>query len=267
MALTITRILERIESAGVFTVLTMEPPQAPITTRTLGPMPAELRLTAHMAPGAPPRPIIPTPEPMPRPGRVPTPIARGDNPMFPRAIGPPMPQHYSNANGTVGSIQGSQGGAAGGASTKYGNTAVGKTSSGDMYADHNGNVYKNTGSGWQKYDNGSWNPVQRPDNDKNATNANRTGNTGSNQTAAQSRGQSSQLSSTSGTSRENGQSFARGSGGSSSRAGSSGASDVDRDFQNRQRGGSQSQRFSSFQRSGGGGDRSGGARRGDVRRR
>ena len=28
------------------------------------------------------------------------------------------------------------------------------------YADHDGNVYKNTGSGWQKYDNGGWNSVQ-----------------------------------------------------------------------------------------------------------
>ena len=30
----------------------------------------------------------------------------------------------------------------------------------DYYADHDGNVYKNTGSGWEKYDNGSWNSVQ-----------------------------------------------------------------------------------------------------------
>jgi len=28
------------------------------------------------------------------------------------------------------------------------------------YADHDGNVYKNTGSGWQKYDNNGWNSVQ-----------------------------------------------------------------------------------------------------------
>jgi len=28
-----------------------------------------------------------------------------------------------------------------------------------MYAGHDGNVYKNTGAGWQKYDNGSWNSV------------------------------------------------------------------------------------------------------------
>src|SRR5947208_5813398 len=31
-----------------------------------------------------------------------------------------------------------------------------------MYAGHDGNVYKNTGNGWQKYDNGSWNSVNKP---------------------------------------------------------------------------------------------------------
>jgi hypothetical protein len=32
----------------------------------------------------------------------------------------------------------------------------------NTYADHSGNVYKDTGSGWQKYDNGSWNNVEKP---------------------------------------------------------------------------------------------------------
>jgi len=75
-------------------------------------------------------------------------------------------QHYSTAQGTVGSVQGSQGGRAVGASTAYGNTAAGKTSSGDMYAGHDGNVYKNTGDGWKTYDNssGSWNTVNTPEN-------------------------------------------------------------------------------------------------------
>ena len=79
-------------------------------------------------------------------------------------------QHYSTAQGTVGSAQGSQGGKAVGASTAYGNAAVGKTSSGDMYAGKDGNVYKNTSSGWQKYDNssGSWNTVNTPQNQQQA---------------------------------------------------------------------------------------------------
>ncbi|MDR3738890.1 MAG: hypothetical protein P4L40_07705, partial [Terracidiphilus sp.] len=69
-------------------------------------------------------------------------------------------QHYSNANGTVGSAQGSQGGKAYGTSSAYGNTAVGKSSSGDMYAGHDGNVYKNTDSGWQKSNgSGDWSSV------------------------------------------------------------------------------------------------------------
>lgn len=70
-------------------------------------------------------------------------------------------QHYTTANGTVASAQGSQGGKAYGTSSAYGNTAVGKSSSGDMYAGHDGNVYQNNGSGWQKYDNStnSWNSV------------------------------------------------------------------------------------------------------------
>src|SRR4029450_11828554 len=70
--------------------------------------------------------------------------------------------HYSTANGTVAGISGSQGGKAAGASTAWENTAVGKTASGNMYAGHDGNVYKNTGNGWQKYDNGSWNSVNKP---------------------------------------------------------------------------------------------------------
>lgn len=79
-------------------------------------------------------------------------------------------QHYSTAQGTVASAQGSQGGKAYGSSTAYGNAAVGKTSSGDMYAGKDGNVYKNTGSGWQKYDNssGSWNTVNTPQNQQQA---------------------------------------------------------------------------------------------------
>ena len=71
-------------------------------------------------------------------------------------------QHYSTSQGTVASARTSAGGAAVGSSTVYGNTGAAKTASGNMYADHDGNAYKNTGSGWEKYDNGSWNNVQKP---------------------------------------------------------------------------------------------------------
>src|SRR5213595_1247083 len=67
--------------------------------------------------------------------------------------------HYSTANGTVAGAETSQGGKVAASSTKWGNSAVGKTASGNMYAGHDGNVYKNTGNGWQKYDNGSWNSM------------------------------------------------------------------------------------------------------------
>ena len=65
-------------------------------------------------------------------------------------------------NGSAGTVQTSAGGKGAATSTAYRNTAAGKTASGDMYAGHDGNVYKNTGSGWQKYDNGSWNTVSKP---------------------------------------------------------------------------------------------------------
>ena len=38
----------------------------------------------------------------------------------------------------------------GGSAVRAGDTAVGKTSSGDYYATRDGNVYKNTGDGWQQ---------------------------------------------------------------------------------------------------------------------
>jgi hypothetical protein len=69
-------------------------------------------------------------------------------------------QHYSTAQGTVGAAETSAGGRAAAGSTAYGNAFAGKTAGGDMYAGKDGNVYKNTGSGWQKYDNGNWNSVK-----------------------------------------------------------------------------------------------------------
>ena len=157
-------------------------------------------------------------------------------------------QHYSNANGTVATAQGSQGGKAAGASTKYGNTAAAKTSSGNMYATHDGNVYKNTGSGWSSYNNGNWNSVNSSANSTSAQEQKQSyQNSGANQASAQQRAQSSQRS------------------GESAQSRSSGSSEVDREAQNRQRGASQSQRFQQASRGGGGGGwggRGGGGGRG-----
>jgi hypothetical protein len=51
----------------------------------------------------------------------------------------------------VGGVTSSNGGGA----ARVGDTAVGKTSSGDYYATKDGNVYKNTGNGWQEKSSGS----------------------------------------------------------------------------------------------------------------
>ena len=78
-------------------------------------------------------------------------------------------QHYSTAQGTVASGQTSSGGKAAGTSSAYGSTAVGKSSSGDIYAGHDGNVYKNTGSGWQQSNgSGGWSNVNTPQNQQKA---------------------------------------------------------------------------------------------------
>jgi len=159
--------------------------------------------------------------------------------------------HYSTANGTVAGAEGSQGGKVAASSTKWGNTAAGKTASGNMYAGHDGNVYKNTGNGWQKYDNGSWNSMSsaKP-NWQQAESSQQRSSTESSQ----------QRSSASSTYNRSGESSYNRSGESGyNRAGGGSSSEMQnmqREAQNRQRGGQESQRFQDFQR--GGGDRFGG---------
>jgi hypothetical protein len=142
-------------------------------------------------------------------------------------------QHDSTAQGTVGSVQTSSGGRAAGASTAYGTTAAGKTASGDMYAGHDGNVYKNTGSGWEKYDNGSWNSAQKP-----TTASGGTPTRSSQATAAPSNQQRAEGA-------ETGR-FASHEGG-----GSEQTQRLQQEAQNRQRGEQSSQRFQQYQRSAG----------------
>jgi hypothetical protein len=72
-------------------------------------------------------------------------------------------QSRSNAQGSAGSFSSSTGAKGAGVSGAGGNSAgVVKTSGGDVYAGADGNVYKKTSSGWDKYDNGSWSSVQPP---------------------------------------------------------------------------------------------------------
>ena len=46
-----------------------------------------------------------------------------------------------------------------------------------MYAGADGNVYKKTDSGWDKYDNGSWNSVNKPATQRTSGQANTMGST------------------------------------------------------------------------------------------
>lgn len=69
-------------------------------------------------------------------------------------------QHVTTAQGSAGSVQTSAGGRTAGVTTANGQTfGAGKSANGDLYAGHDGNVYRNTGNGWQQYQNGSWNNV------------------------------------------------------------------------------------------------------------
>jgi hypothetical protein len=55
---------------------------------------------------------------------------------------------YTGSQGSAGYVKGEQGGA----------VRVGD----DVYAGRDGNVYRNQGGSWQKYDNGSWGNVETP---------------------------------------------------------------------------------------------------------
>src|SRR5881227_2861572 len=159
--------------------------------------------------------------------------------------------HYSTANGTVAGASTSQGGKAAASSTKWGNSAAAKTASGNMYAGHDGNVYKNTGNGWQKYDNGSWNSVNKPQPNWQGAENNQQRSSAQSSQQRSSASSSYNRSSQGSYNRSGGDSYNRSGGGSSSEM-----QNMQREAQNRQRGGQESQRFQDFQR--GGADRFGG---------
>jgi hypothetical protein len=121
--------------------------------------------------------------------------------------------HVSNSQGTYAGARSSTGAAVVGGSGAYGSGAVGRTSSGDLYAAKDGNVYKNTGSGWESHNNGNYPAPQ----------------------SGQSRAQS--------TSRSG--SYPR------PQANSAQTQSLNQEFQNRQRGSVQSQNFQNAQRSSG----------------
>ncbi len=59
-------------------------------------------------------------------------------------------QHETTAAGSVGTVQTSAGGKGAAATGVNGSAAAGQAANGDKYAAANGNVYKNSGSGWQQ---------------------------------------------------------------------------------------------------------------------
>ena len=169
-------------------------------------------------------------------------------------------QHASNAYGSAGTVQTSSGGKGAATSTAYGNSAAGKTSNGDMYAGHDGNVYKNTGSGWQKYDNGSWNTVDKSTAQQSAQSYQQQHpqSTNSNYSSAQQKAQSNpNYSADQQKAQSYNQQHPTGSG-SYDKSGSGSFNDLNQEAQDRARGAAQSQNFSQYQHSGAGGDRSGG---------
>jgi hypothetical protein len=105
-----------------------------------------------------------------------------------------------------------------------------------MYAGHDGNVYKNTGDGWQKYDNGSWNTV-----DKSTA-----------QASAQSYEQQHPNSEADGQNKAQSYNQNHPSGTSSYHPSGGSYGDLDQEAQNRARGDSQSHNWSQSQHSGGG---------------
>lgn len=133
--------------------------------------------------------------------------------------------HVSNSQGTIAGARSTSGAKAIAGSGAYGSGGAVKTAGGDMYAGHDGNVYKNTGNGWQQYNNGGWDSVNKPTPNQARQTAG---------SSARPQVQSSQMQS------------------------------LNQDFQNRQRGAAQSQNFQNFQRSGGlsGGRGGGGGFRG-----
>jgi hypothetical protein len=110
-----------------------------------------------------------------------------------------------------------------------GRTTIGQSGSGDLYAGHNGNVYKKSDDGWSHYNDGGWQSVDPP--------ARPQGETGQQRDAARSREAA----------------------GSRDYAGNHDVSRLDRDYAARQRGTQQfGQRAGGFQRGGGFGGRGGG---------
>jgi hypothetical protein len=170
-------------------------------------------------------------------------------------------QHVSTAAGSVGSMQTSRGGSAVAKSGAYGNAYAGKSSSGDLYAGKDGNVYQRTSTGgWNSYQNGNWNPVTPPTttpraNTQAPAQSSAEARTNAQQNAQRPAGATGAQTATGAQARTQG-SMAPAEGSRSRAQGQSGQPQgMEQEFQNRQRGATQSQRFQQSGVSRGGGGR------------
>ena len=114
---------------------------------------------------------------------------------------------------------------------------------------NDGNVYKNTGNGWQKYDNGSWNSVSKPQPNWQGAESSQQ-RTGSESNQQRSAPASNDSRPSEGGFDRSGGGFDRSGAGGFDQSGGGGFGDLDREAQNRWRGGQQSERFQNFQRGG-----------------
>ncbi len=154
-------------------------------------------------------------------------------------------------------------GSAGGSGTSVsgqgpGRTTVGQSGSGDLYAGHNGNVYKKTDDGWQHYDDGGWQQVDTPEHPE-SSNREQTGQTaGANSSARASSAsgseQTSQAAATASSDRSasaSGRTAGAGASGGAANRAPQEVSGLNRDASARQRGNQQfGQRSGGFKRNG-----------------
>lgn len=169
---------------------------------------------------------------------------------------------------SISTIEGSGGGQAKSISGQGpGRTTIGESGSGDLYAGHNGNVFKKTDDGWNHYQDGGWQQVDTPERPDGAPTANATRSEGVSADRAQ-QIQSNDFSRELSEARAQAQQRSSGA----AAGGSRDYSQLNRDFQARQRGSQQFSQRSSYQQRGGfqsqRGSRSGGMQRsGGGRRR
>jgi hypothetical protein len=182
-------------------------------------------------------------------------------------------RYASTASGSAVAKRSSTGAAAAVGSGARGTGGVARTASGDLYAGRDGNVYRRSGGTWQRYDNGSWNnPANQPGaQPRPEPRSSQAGTEARTQAGSQARTEA--RSGSFDSARSSGTMEARSASARPAAQSSSLPQNLNRDFQDRQRGSYQTQRFNSFSSGGGSfGGRSGsfgggGGRRGGGRGR